>query len=66
MEISGVRNWKDIFSNDAHFSALLQIKRLNEDPNFHGIIVQMPLESDNSIDSHLITDAVSPDKDVDG
>lgn len=48
------------------FIDLFQIKRLNEDPNFHGIIVQMPLESDNPIDSHLITDAVSPEKDVDG
>ncbi|XP_053696503.1 C-1-tetrahydrofolate synthase, cytoplasmic [Sabethes cyaneus] len=45
---------------------LAVIKRLNEDPCFHGIIVQMPLESDNPIDSHLITDAVSPEKDVDG
>lgn len=39
---------------------------MNDDPNVHGIIVQMPLDSDNKIDSHLITDTVSPDKDVDG
>jgi len=32
----------------------------------HGIIVQMPLDCDTPIDSHRITDAVSPEKDVDG
>ncbi|KAF5274072.1 hypothetical protein FQR65_LT04470 [Abscondita terminalis] len=45
---------------------LLKLNKLNSDPNVHGIIVQMPLESDNKIDSHLITDSVSPEKDVDG
>lgn len=33
---------------------------------FHGIIVQMPLDSSNKINSHLITDSVSSEKDVDG
>ncbi|XP_049811826.1 C-1-tetrahydrofolate synthase, cytoplasmic isoform X1 [Schistocerca nitens] len=45
---------------------LNKISKLNNDPNIHGIIVQMPLDSDNPIDSHRVTDAVSPDKDVDG
>nr|CAD7456254.1 unnamed protein product [Timema tahoe] len=45
---------------------LLKIRKLNEDPSIHGIIVQMPLDSDNTINSHLVTDTVSPDKDVDG
>lgn len=36
------------------------------DPKFHGIIVQMPLDSSNKINSHLITDSVSSEKDVDG
>lgn len=40
--------------------------KLNGDPNIHGIIVQMPLDTVNKIDSHLITDSVSPSKDVDG
>jgi methylenetetrahydrofolate dehydrogenase (NADP+)/methenyltetrahydrofolate cyclohydrolase/formyltetrahydrofolate synthetase len=44
----------------------MKLKKLNGDPGIHGIIVQMPLDTDNSIDSHLITDAVSPEKDVDG
>lgn len=43
-----------------------QIHALNNDPNVHGIIVQMPLDSDNPIDSNLITDSVCPEKDVDG
>lgn len=47
--------------------ALLSLlSKLNNDPKVHGIIVQMPLDSDNPIDSHLITDSVSPAKDVDG
>ncbi|KAI4468913.1 c-1-tetrahydrofolate synthase cytoplasmic-related [Holotrichia oblita] len=45
---------------------LSKLKKLNEDPKVHGIIVQLPLDSDNNIDQHLITDTVSPDKDVDG
>lgn len=45
---------------------LTKVQNLNDDPNIHGIIVQMPLDSEHKIDSHLITDAVSPEKDVDG
>lgn len=44
----------------------MRINSLNEDPNVHGIIVQMPLDTDKKINSHLITDSVSPEKDVDG
>jgi methylenetetrahydrofolate dehydrogenase (NADP+) / methenyltetrahydrofolate cyclohydrolase / formyltetrahydrofolate synthetase len=39
---------------------------MNNDPNIHGIIVQMPLDSTNPIDSTLITDSVATSKDVDG
>ncbi|XP_059090025.1 C-1-tetrahydrofolate synthase, cytoplasmic-like [Tigriopus californicus] len=39
---------------------------LNDDPGVHGIIVQMPLDCQSPIDSHLITNAVVPQKDVDG
>lgn len=45
---------------------LCEIQKLNNDPNIHGIIVQMPLDSVNTIDAHAITDAVSTEKDVDG
>ena len=41
---------------------LASIRQLNEDPAVHGIIVQMPLDSTQPIDSHLVTDAVLPDK----
>ncbi|CAL7948584.1 unnamed protein product [Xylocopa violacea] len=43
-----------------------KVNKLNGDPNVHGIIVQMPLDTVNKINSDLITDLVSPDKDVDG
>ncbi|XP_043669976.1 C-1-tetrahydrofolate synthase, cytoplasmic isoform X1 [Vespula pensylvanica] len=42
------------------------VNKLNNDPNTHGIIVQMPLDTVNEINSHLITNTVSPSKDVDG
>jgi len=45
---------------------LQELDKLNKDPKVHGIIVQMPLDTDNPIDSHKITDAVDPSKDVDG
>lgn len=43
-----------------------EITRLNKDPGVHGIIVQLPLQSDNPISQDKITNLVSPDKDVDG
>ncbi|XP_064489530.1 C-1-tetrahydrofolate synthase, cytoplasmic-like [Ornithodoros turicata] len=42
------------------------VQALNDDPNIHGIIVQLPLDCDAPIDSNKITNTVSPDKDVDG
>ena len=45
---------------------LAKIKQLNADREVDGIIVQMPLDSSSEIDSHLITNSVDPDKDVDG
>lgn len=45
---------------------LSKLNKLNTDPAIHGIIVQMPLDTVNKVNSHLITDTVSPDKDVDG
>lgn len=43
-----------------------EIVRLNEDPGVHGIIVQLPLQSDKAISQDRITNLVAPDKDVDG
>jgi len=45
---------------------LSEINKYNSDSSVHGIIVQMPLDCIENIDSHLITNAVSPEKDVDG
>jgi methylenetetrahydrofolate dehydrogenase (NADP+)/methenyltetrahydrofolate cyclohydrolase len=40
------------------------IERINENPNIHGVLVQLPLP--NHIDSTKVLEAVSPKKDVDG
>ncbi len=40
------------------------IRRLNYDPNVHGILVQLPLPK--HIDEETIISAINPDKDVDG
>ncbi|CAJ0931906.1 unnamed protein product [Ranitomeya imitator] len=45
---------------------LSRIKSINEDPALHGLIVQLPLDSDHKIDTEKVTNAVSPAKDVDG
>uniref|UniRef100_A0A3Q1I3Z0 C-1-tetrahydrofolate synthase, cytoplasmic n=1 Tax=Acanthochromis polyacanthus TaxID=80966 RepID=A0A3Q1I3Z0_9TELE len=39
---------------------------VNENASVHGLIVQLPLDSVNRIDNELITNGVSPEKDVDG
>ncbi|XP_077122123.1 C-1-tetrahydrofolate synthase, cytoplasmic [Ranitomeya variabilis] len=45
---------------------LSRIKSINEDLALHGLIVQLPLDSDHKIDTEKVTNAVSPAKDVDG
>ncbi|XP_035534284.1 C-1-tetrahydrofolate synthase, cytoplasmic-like [Morone saxatilis] len=45
---------------------LQSIMSVNENPLVHGLIVQLPLDSVNPIDTELVTNAVSPLKDVDG
>ncbi|XP_022071744.2 C-1-tetrahydrofolate synthase, cytoplasmic-like [Acanthochromis polyacanthus] len=45
---------------------LQSIMSVNENASVHGLIVQLPLDSVNRIDNELITNAVSPEKDVDG
>jgi len=46
------------------------VEELNSDWSVHGIIVQLPLDSDietaGPIDTHLITNTIDPSKDVDG
>ncbi|XP_063352442.1 C-1-tetrahydrofolate synthase, cytoplasmic-like [Pelmatolapia mariae] len=45
---------------------LHSIMSVNENACVHGLIVQLPLDSANRIDTKLVTNAVSPQKDVDG
>jgi len=45
-------------------AALDLIKKLNDDPTVHGIIVQLPLENPDQTDE--ILNAIAPAKDVDG
>jgi methylenetetrahydrofolate dehydrogenase (NADP+)/methenyltetrahydrofolate cyclohydrolase/formyltetrahydrofolate synthetase len=46
---------------------MAEVDRLNKDENVHGIIVQLPLSDDIGRDGERrITEAVSPEKDVDG
>ncbi|XP_051908781.1 C-1-tetrahydrofolate synthase, cytoplasmic-like [Hippocampus zosterae] len=45
---------------------LRAIAAVNEDASVHGLIVQLPLDSVNRMDVEMVTNAVSPLKDVDG
>ncbi|KAK2826220.1 hypothetical protein Q5P01_020434 [Channa striata] len=42
------------------------ITEVNENSSVHGLIVQLPLDSIHKIDTEKVTNAVSPEKDVDG
>lgn len=39
---------------------------LNEDGSVHGFIVQLPLDSENSINTEAVINTIAPEKDVDG
>uniref|UniRef100_A0AAY4DLN1 C-1-tetrahydrofolate synthase, cytoplasmic n=1 Tax=Denticeps clupeoides TaxID=299321 RepID=A0AAY4DLN1_9TELE len=45
---------------------LHSIREVNNDSSVHGLIVQLPLDSVNKIDTEKVTNAVAPEKDVDG
>ncbi|KAI1895431.1 hypothetical protein AGOR_G00106210 [Albula goreensis] len=45
---------------------LRSIVEVNENPSVHGLIVQLPLDSINPINTETVTNAVAPEKDVDG
>jgi methylenetetrahydrofolate dehydrogenase (NADP+)/methenyltetrahydrofolate cyclohydrolase len=49
-------------TTQAHLIAF--VRRLNEDGDIHGILVQLPLPK--AIDSRAVIEAIAPDKDVDG
>jgi methylenetetrahydrofolate dehydrogenase (NADP+) / methenyltetrahydrofolate cyclohydrolase len=61
----GIRSYKFDFPVSVDQSAVVErIKLLNQDPNVHGILVQLPLPA--SFDLMRILHAISIDKDVDG
>jgi methylenetetrahydrofolate dehydrogenase (NADP+)/methenyltetrahydrofolate cyclohydrolase len=61
----GIRSYKFNFPVSVDQAEVVrQIKALNEDPNVHGILVQLPLPS--SFDLMQILHVISIDKDVDG
>lgn len=63
----GIKATHVTLPSSIHQPELLRIlNQMNDDVNVHGIIVQMPLDSTNPIDSTLITDSVATSKDVDG
>ncbi|KAJ8290385.1 hypothetical protein GJAV_G00012190 [Gymnothorax javanicus] len=45
---------------------LRSIREVNENSDVHGLIVQLPLDSIHPIDTEKVTNAVAPEKDVDG
>ncbi|XP_058235586.1 C-1-tetrahydrofolate synthase, cytoplasmic isoform X2 [Hemibagrus wyckioides] len=45
---------------------LQSITMFNENPDVHGLIVQLPLDSVHPINTEKVTNSVDPDKDVDG
>ena len=45
---------------------LKTLDALNKDSSIHGIIVQLPPDSEEYIDPGVCTNAVIPEKDVDG
>ncbi|MCG8625156.1 MAG: bifunctional methylenetetrahydrofolate dehydrogenase/methenyltetrahydrofolate cyclohydrolase FolD [Proteobacteria bacterium] len=64
-EVAGMRSLEYHLPETTSQAALLdKIATLNADDSVDGILVQLPLPK--AIDSSLVIDAISPDKDVDG
>ncbi len=55
---------KDLPEETSEADLLAEVDRLNNDPDIHGILVQLPLPS--HIDSGKVIQAIAPEKDVDG
>lgn len=45
---------------------LHNVREVNENSSIHGLIVQLPMDSVHKIDTEKVTNAVAPEKDVDG
>ena len=62
---AGMNSFEHRMLPDVSEAELLDlVKKLNEDPAVHGILVQLPLPK--HINEAAVIDAISPDKDVDG
>ncbi len=61
----GMHSKVDLYDASISEEELLKVvDKYNNDPNFHGILVQLPLP--DHIDEDKIIDSISPSKDVDG
>ena len=64
-ESCGFHSVRHALASDTSQEAVLQlVQELNADPAIHGILVQLPLP--DHLDEQLITQSISPEKDVDG
>ena len=64
-EACGFHSVRHALASDSTQEAVLQlVQELNADPAIHGILVQLPLP--DHLDDQLITQSISPEKDVDG
>ncbi|MCX2561738.1 bifunctional methylenetetrahydrofolate dehydrogenase/methenyltetrahydrofolate cyclohydrolase FolD [Acetobacter farinalis] len=62
---AGMRSFMHMLPETTSEDELLAlIERLNHDPEIHGILVQLPLP--NGLDARRVTNAIQPEKDVDG
>lgn len=62
---AGMKSFEHRLPADAAQADLMSlIERLNEDPDVHGILVQLPLPQ--HLDPNAVIQAINPDKDVDG
>jgi methylenetetrahydrofolate dehydrogenase (NADP+)/methenyltetrahydrofolate cyclohydrolase len=64
-EACGFYSVRHALASDSSQHAVLElVEELNADPAIHGILVQLPLP--DHLDEQLITQSISPEKDVDG
>jgi methylenetetrahydrofolate dehydrogenase (NADP+)/methenyltetrahydrofolate cyclohydrolase len=63
-EVGMVSNTILLPADSTNEQVLAQVQALNNDPRFHGILVQLPLPV--QVDERLIMESLDPSKDVDG
>lgn len=61
----GIEHYGIQLKESAQTHEIIQaVRRLNEDPNVHGILVQLPFPA--HVDKRAVIESIRPDKDVDG